>query len=79
MFFYRMKQLACNLDKQYELIRLIVQKMEIQTEGDDADEGDRLMNRGSDRKRKQAGIGWSSPVIRRTLMTQNVLQRMAKK
>ncbi|XP_022093376.1 transient receptor potential cation channel subfamily A member 1-like [Acanthaster planci] len=36
----RMKEITSQLDKQYNLLRLIVQKMEIRSEADDMDEGE---------------------------------------
>ncbi|XP_071835812.1 transient receptor potential cation channel subfamily A member 1-like isoform X3 [Apostichopus japonicus] len=36
----RVKKIAAQQEKQYELLKLIVQKMEIQTEADEQDEGD---------------------------------------
>nr|BAX76612.1 transient receptor potential cation channel subfamily A member 1 [Patiria pectinifera] len=36
----RMKEITSQLDKQYDLLRLIVQKMEIRSEADDMDEGE---------------------------------------
>lgn len=39
-YLYRVKKIAAQQEKQYELLKLIVQKMEIQTEADEQDEGD---------------------------------------
>lgn len=38
--FYRIKQLTSFVEKNHDLLRLIVQKMEIKTEEDDMDEGE---------------------------------------
>lgn len=35
----RMKKINSNMEKQYDLLRLVVQKMEIHTEDDNRDEG----------------------------------------
>lgn len=37
--FRRLKNIQSSLDKQYDLLRLIVQKMEIRSEAEDQDEG----------------------------------------
>ena len=36
---FRMKEISINMSKQYELLKLVIQKMEIQTEDDNKDEG----------------------------------------
>ena len=36
----RVKQIAAQQERQYDLLKLIVKKMEIQTEADEQDEGD---------------------------------------
>ena len=36
----RLQHISTNMDKQYDLLKLIVQKMEIVTEADDYDEGE---------------------------------------
>ena len=40
-----MKEITSRLDKQYDLLRLIVQKMEIHSEADDRDEGENTSGR----------------------------------
>jgi transient receptor potential cation channel subfamily A member 1 len=52
------------LEQQHQLLRLIVQKMEIKTEADDVDEGVTL------RPKSGAGLNssrWTSPKIRKKL------------
>ena len=40
LYFDRMRTLSSKMDKQYDLMRLIVQKMEIHSEADEQDEGE---------------------------------------
>ena len=56
------------LDKQHDLLKLIVQKMEIKTEADERDEGVVITDeqRGGDGR-----SGWSSDVITKQLLTQS--------
>lgn len=66
-----MKQISNDLGKQYELIKLIVQKMEIKTEADEWDDEDIATD--LDLRTSMArvrDIGWSSRSLRNTLMQQ---------
>ena len=57
------------MDKQYELLRLVVQKMEIRSEADEKDVGTNILDLGqSGNKAIMKGIGWSSPVLRKNLL-----------
>ncbi|XP_015600034.1 transient receptor potential cation channel subfamily A member 1 isoform X2 [Cephus cinctus] len=60
----RLKDISSALETQHQLLRLIVQKMEIKTEADDVDEGVSL-----DELRLISGNGskWSSPKMKKTL------------
>ncbi|XP_058054410.1 transient receptor potential cation channel subfamily A member 1 [Anopheles bellator] len=61
----KLRDITCALDTQHQLLRLIVQKMEIKTEADDVDEGVPT----SDVKGLKASrtSRWSSPRIRKKL------------
>ena len=64
--------MALNIDKTYELVRLVVQKMEIKSEADDMDEAE---SEDPDVIRHLtnpivSNITWSTPNVRHTLMKQ---------
>ncbi|KAL5022254.1 hypothetical protein ScPMuIL_001409 [Solemya velum] len=67
----RMKEMSMGMQKQYDLLRLIVQKMEIRSEDDMTDEGsecqvDRIM------VAKQNNFkGWNSQAVRQNIMLQS--------
>ncbi|CAH1773894.1 unnamed protein product [Owenia fusiformis] len=59
----RLKDVTSTLEKQYELLRLIVQKMEIHTEADYRDEGDSGECWNTDKT-----SSWGTPSTRRTIL-----------
>ncbi|KAL1395859.1 hypothetical protein pipiens_010933 [Culex pipiens pipiens] len=67
----KLREIGSALDSQHQLLRLIVQKMEIKTEADDVDEGvstgdgKGLLTLGCGRM--MSGSRWSSPRIRKKL------------
>ncbi|EDS35492.1 conserved hypothetical protein [Culex quinquefasciatus] len=67
----KLREIGSALDSQHQLLRLIVQKMEIKTEADDVDEGvstgdgKGLLTMGCGRM--MSGSRWSSPRIRKKL------------
>ncbi|KAJ8032948.1 Transient receptor potential cation channel subfamily A member 1 [Holothuria leucospilota] len=63
----RVKQISQQQDKQYDLLKLIVQKMEIQTEADEQDEGD-----------ANPFTGKNGTALTRPRLTQIVRDTMAK-
>ena len=69
-----MKQISGDLSKQYELLRLIVQKMEIKTEQENMDDD---QHPGDDEPLRHRpalrGIGWSSRVLRHDLLKQSAV------
>ncbi|XP_060077074.1 transient receptor potential cation channel subfamily A member 1-like [Ylistrum balloti] len=65
----RMKVMGATLDKQYDLLRLIVQKMEIATEEDNKDEG--VTNTTS--LEKIHGASFSAPFVKKNLIRQNAI------
>ncbi|XP_033737356.1 transient receptor potential cation channel subfamily A member 1-like isoform X2 [Pecten maximus] len=65
----RMKDMGAKLEKQYDLLRLIVQKMEIVTEEDNKDEG--VTNTTS--LEKIHGASFSAPFIKKNLLRQNAI------
>jgi hypothetical protein len=70
------------LQKQYELTRLIVQKMEIHTEADDIDEYDSRnaqTNKAGHALSDAIPIGWSSPALRQVMMRQALVISKWKK
>jgi hypothetical protein len=76
-----MKQMSTNMQKQYELLRLIVQKMEIHTEADDVDESENTSEKtgfvSSDGQ--SSAIGWSSPTLRHVMLKQAMMISKWKK
>lgn len=66
---YRLKAISSNVDKVHDLLRLVVQKMEIKTEADDQDEAE-----SRDMLPAMSGgcqsVTWSSPALRHTLLKQ---------
>ncbi|KAK3089349.1 hypothetical protein FSP39_002938 [Pinctada imbricata] len=64
----RLKEISSNMEKQYELLRLIVQKMEIHTEADNRDEGLRQTH-SLDQIAPLDGASWKSPLIHKNIMT----------
>ncbi|XP_069127645.1 transient receptor potential cation channel subfamily A member 1-like isoform X2 [Argopecten irradians] len=71
----RMKDMGAKLEKQYDLLRLIVQKMEIVTEEDNKDEG--VNNTTS--LEKIHGASFSAPFIKKNLIRQNAIVSHWKK
>ena len=65
----RLKQISTDLGKQHDLLRLIIEKMEIHTEADDMDE-DVYDNSNPTFGQGIKGIGWSSPQLRHSLIKQ---------
>ena len=78
--YFSMKDISMDIAKQHDLLRLIIQKMEIKTEADDVDEfganDDELALRQTTDKAK---VGWWSPAIRKTLMQQTAVISKLKK
>lgn len=77
-----MKQISFDLGRHYELLRLIVQKMEIHTEADDFDEctGQSDGQGGQGQGSGSSGpIGWSSPALRQVMMKQALVLSKWKK
>jgi len=76
----RMKQMSHDMKKHYELLRLIVQKMEIHTEADDVDE-DSSVNATPAQSVEQrgSGIGWSSSALRHVILKQALIVSRWKK
>jgi len=64
------------MEKQHELLRLVVQKMEIRTEADERDISN-APSAGSALVHAPA-VNWSSPLIRRQLTKQAVVNRWSK-
>ena len=62
-----MKEISLNMEKQHDLLRLIVQKMEIYTEADNRDEGLRSTH-SLDQISPLDGSSWKSAVIRKNIM-----------
>lgn len=65
----KLRDITRALDQQHQLLRLIIQKMEIKTEADDVDEG---VSPGdfrdpSSRNSNSTGSRWTSPRIRNKL------------
>ena len=71
----RLKQISSDLSKQYELLRLIVQKMEIRTEQENVDDDYPRDDEPPSRGRSAAlrGIGWSSRALRHNLLKQSAV------
>lgn len=66
----KLKDISSSLDQQYQMLRLIIQKMEIRTEADDVDEG----VSPHELKSPMGHVGalstqsrWNSPKIRKKL------------
>ena len=79
-----MKSISSDLSKHYELLRLIVQKMEIHTEADDMDE--EVCHEDTDScaasqetNARKSGIGWSSPALRQAMWKQALVISKWKK
>ena len=58
-----------DLETQHDMLRLILQKMEIKTEADDLDEPGCPSEGLPDSPRHPPGMGWRSPVLRYSLPT----------
>ena len=75
MLHCRLKQMTNDLDKQTDMLRLIVQKMEIRTEAHDWDDDtdDDSSTKADSRRRAltMKGVGWSSATIRHNLLKQS--------
>jgi len=78
-----MKQISTDLGRNYDLLRLIVQKMEIHTEADDVEE---TTGNGFGKRTTRAGqgassgpIGWSSPALRQVMLKQALVLSKWKK
>ena len=78
-----MKQISVELARHYDLLRLIVQKMEIHTEADDVDDDPGGAEGGLGRPAigppASQGIGWSSPVLRQVMLKQALVLSKWKK
>lgn len=72
-----MKDMDVSLQKQYDLLRLIVQKMEIVTEEDKRDEG--VHCAVSLEKIHGTGSSFMAPFIRKTIVRQNAIVSHWKK
>ena len=59
---YRLKELASSMEKQHELLRLVVQKMEIHSEAEQRDVGDVISSEAPSKGGRQ--VGWSSSLLR---------------
>ena len=66
---FRMKELSSSMTKQYDLLRLIVQKMEIHTEDENRDEGVDFDNTDIIHATKTK---WS-PLVRKNLVRQSAV------
>ncbi|XP_021365013.1 transient receptor potential cation channel subfamily A member 1-like isoform X2 [Mizuhopecten yessoensis] len=71
----RMKDMGAKLEKQYDLLRLIVQKMDIATEEDNKDEGVACATS----LEKIHGASFAAPFIKKTLLRQNAIVSHWKK
>lgn len=69
----RFKEISISLQRQHQLLRLIVQKMEIRSEADDFDEATTHINKpqfpNDDSK-------WKSPTLRKTIRSAHILRRL---
>ncbi|XP_073839943.1 transient receptor potential cation channel A1 isoform X2 [Musca autumnalis] len=65
----KLREITRILDQQHQLLRLIVQKMEIKTEADDVDEGvsPNDLRDSNGRSSNNSGSRWTSPRIRNKL------------
>ncbi|KAK3607524.1 hypothetical protein CHS0354_025776 [Potamilus streckersoni] len=68
----RMKELSTQMEKQHDLLRLIVQKMEIHTEEENRDEGF-SGSEGLDKLPQTNNSIWSKPQIRHNLLRQSAV------
>ncbi|XP_055621536.1 transient receptor potential cation channel subfamily A member 1 isoform X2 [Toxorhynchites rutilus septentrionalis] len=63
----KLREIGSALENQHQLLRLIVQKMEIKTEADDVDEGVMTTDLKGIAGSRTTGSRWSSPRIRKKL------------
>ena len=75
----RLKNISSDLTKQYDLLRLIIQKMEIHTEADDVDEENENDHKETGGASSVKAIGWSSPALRNSLLKQSTVVAAFKK
>jgi len=78
----RMKQISQDLSRHYDMLRLIVQKMEIHTEADEVDEvkcSFQMSPAGHSTQRDGQSIGWSSPALRQAMLKQALVLSKWKK
>ena len=69
----RLRQISSDLAKQYELLRLIVTKMEIRTEQEDYDDVTSAHEDAPKTSRLNRSIGWSSRTLRHDLLKQSMV------
>lgn len=63
----KLREMSRILDQQHQLLRLIVQKMEIKTEADDVDEGVSTNDLRPLSTYGNTNSRWTSPIIRKKL------------
>ncbi|XP_022317392.2 transient receptor potential cation channel subfamily A member 1-like isoform X2 [Crassostrea virginica] len=68
----RLKELSVNMERNYDMLKLIVQKMEIETEADNHDEGFHT-SASLDDVISPACSKWNSDVLRKNLIRQNAV------
>ena len=74
LYCVRLKNINLDLAKQTDLIKLIIEKMEIVREADDdVDEEE------EEEKQQNQSIGWSSPALRNSLIKQSSVINAFKK
>ena len=74
LYCVRLKNISLDVAKQTDLIKLIIEKMEIVREADDdVDEEE------EDDKQQHQSIGWSSPALRNSLIKQSSVINAFKK
>ncbi len=61
--------MSANIDKTYDLIRLVVQKMEIRTEADEQDDAE-MPDLDVMKKTTYTSGSWATPSLQHTLMKQ---------
>ncbi|XP_062571452.1 transient receptor potential cation channel subfamily A member 1-like [Saccostrea cucullata] len=67
----RLKEISMNMERNYEMLKLIVQKMEIETEADNHDEG--VHTSHSLDIINPASSKWNSDVLKKNLVRQNAI------
>nr|XP_034311437.1 transient receptor potential cation channel subfamily A member 1 isoform X1 [Crassostrea gigas] len=68
----RLKELSVNMERNYDMLKLIVQKMEIETEADNHDEGFHTSHSLDDVINPTCSK-WNSDVLRKNLIRQNAV------